>query len=1236
MTDLVMEAEEAFGTFDEISPPSITKPSSTFASNNRYMVLKPASSITEPLTVHRVHPWADQSLPEVNTQAGETATMHTESTGKSQIRLKQVRKTNILRSGGQFYRSASQKDLQKRIQMPSRIGKAFGLDQEQLEEDFHTTNIRQGIEIARIHSKHHQWKTPYEVDAPRAIMLPRDHPNETSSSSSSTMKNDDPATVEARIWKGIEQLMADTFSSDEDSICVSDVLPKALVRAMSQRSMLSTISDRPDVHSVTSQSAREQLEELDMAQAALNSFMDMILPSTDANGFPDESSIPTLTTIKASDDNDDDDNDDDDDDDDDSNAEDYRYDEIALAEAALNNFMDVLLQEVEYDKSSNKKNARQKQSAMQLLDLFQWTVRVNIDAEERYRYIEQERAQQKASIENMRLQHEEIMQLKFQEEQELRKLQEEEDRLKIQLLEEEAQRRREETEEEEEIMAELEKQELALQQKMEELRAANRFKIGALVSVGITRMERMQMQMETPADRRRARRIDMTKDDSPSPPPSETLAQQPLGPEQSLVSNETSPWLSLDVVEMEASQRQIQEEEEVDELRAKIAEAERMLMEEQQDVESEASPMIKRKKRKKKLIPSESPTRSPASGKKALATEGPVNSPPIRRLPRQFSSATIPSLADTLENDKSDVEDDNNEGDNRITSWATMGANPIVMRSEAGEDDSIDPKNLPNLQAIRRTQFTSSSSSSNKYSKSSGEIDRRKLPEISSSSEFTSKSVPSYLPSTSNRHLFVTQPSESSLDPSTLPNLAAERTSYKSEMKKQKQQPTSVPFWAAIGGRPIVMSTSSESHHSSDEHGGERSVKSNLLPSSFHESDHIHGLSGSTESSTPSLVKKITPTRVTTTPVLQHRGEEHSGDDLPDLKSISEGSMSESSSTSHSSTSHSGSSSSSDSSDSTSSSSSDSTDDSSSSSPSAVPSNAPSMTPSYIVEERVEHAEGSRGPTLDYALVFSDSFVRTSSLLPNRSGSESETDDRKDFPRFSRAPSRRNVGILSEAGDVFTDDVSQYSLDKFHRSFEVTPDGTHRSDSKRSKQRSVEHEVDVGTGRRADLVRQLSQHTGVCTVEGAGDIHVGATVRFGRDMDSSDESSSSDSDNITLDSELQADEMRYDGFRRDVPELKKHVRRLSLGGCIRSSIKAMREKGRCVTTHWPCRDKKNAMRRRPKFEKKLSSRRCLLHTEEQTYDRSHVLSGTQSQRRQLQSLVGIDEDGFMVTYGASP
>ena len=143
-------------------------------------------------------------------------------------------------------------------------------------------------------------------------------------------------------------------------------------------------------------------------------------------------------------------------------------------------------------------------------------------------------------------------------------------------------------------------------------------------------------------------------------------------------------------------------------------------------------------------------------------------------------------------------------------------------------------------------------------------------------------------------------------------------------------------------------------------------------------------------------------------------------------------------------------------------------------------------------------------------------------------------------------------------------------------------------------------------------------------------------MRFGRDLDMSDESSSSDSDNITLDSELQADEMRYDGFRRDVPELKKHVRRLSLGGCIRSSIKAMREKGRCVTTNWACRDKKKAMRRRPKLEKKLSSRRCLLHTEEQTYDRSHVLSGAQSQRRQLQSLVGIDEDGFMVPYDASP
>jgi hypothetical protein len=64
--------------------------------------------------------------------------------------------------------------------------------------------------------------------------------------------------------------MADTFSTDDDSIAIEDVLPKSLMKAMSTRSMISTVSDKASL--LSSQAAKEQLDELDMAQAALNSF----------------------------------------------------------------------------------------------------------------------------------------------------------------------------------------------------------------------------------------------------------------------------------------------------------------------------------------------------------------------------------------------------------------------------------------------------------------------------------------------------------------------------------------------------------------------------------------------------------------------------------------------------------------------------------------------------------------------------------------------------------------------------------------------------------------------------------------------------------------------------------------------------------------------------------------------------------------------------------------------------
>jgi hypothetical protein len=771
------------------------------------------------------------------------------------------------------------------------------------------------------------------------------------------------------------------------------------------------------------------------------------------------------------------------------------------------------------------------------------------------------------------------------EEERLKKRQEqEEERLKKQLQQEEEQQRLEAQwrleQEEAMIMRELEEQEEALQRKMEELKNASRFKVGGLAAVGAMTIK------QTPADRRRARRMEFTNE----------------------------------------------EENDMEELRAKIAEAERMLMEEtQDDVLLDESFVSKKKNRKKKAVLSESqvmasasasiastPPSFPTPSKKLMASEG-----TIRRLPRQFSSATIPSLNDSL----LDVEG----GDNNSDKWAV----PIIMRKELleEEDGSIDPSTLPNL---AKQKHPNSSGISNKQSKSSGDIPRHRKTQ-DTSSEASTLSVPSYLPSTSNRYLFSSnskqqqaQQLEASLDIMTLPNLSVERHAR----KQQDALATtgSKPFWAAIGGRPIVMSSSDSQNGSGDV----STLKSNLLPNSFHESD-INGLSSDSgeTSSTPSLVKNIASAQGTVTQPINELSDE-----LPDLKSISEGSMSESSSESSSGSSSSDGSRPDDASATNSS--------TTSSLPSAVPSNAPSATasatPSYIVEERVEHAEGSRGPW-DRALKFSDSFVKNTSpqnLLPSRT--ESLESEMSEFPRFFRGHSRRNLGVLSEAGDVFTDDVSLYSLERFNTMgfdsvADITSFGTPRSGrvlGSAALGTSKGSGADVGSGspdRRAELVRQLSQHTTVCSADGAGDIHVGATVRFGGDLDlSDDQSSSDDSDDITLDSELQADELRYDGFRRHVPEMKKDTRRRSLSGCIRSSINAIKIKSRCVG-YWTCRDKKQAMKRRPKLEKRLSSRKCLLHTEEETYDRSHVLSGSkQDQRRQSQRLSGIDEDGFMVAY----
>jgi hypothetical protein len=78
--------------------------------------------------------------------------------------------------------------------------------------------------------------------------------------------------MERQIWNGIEALMADAFSEGGVSVCTEDVLPKSMLRAMSSTSLRSvTTTSNPHSHLTP-----EEIDEIQMAQAALNSFMDMV------------------------------------------------------------------------------------------------------------------------------------------------------------------------------------------------------------------------------------------------------------------------------------------------------------------------------------------------------------------------------------------------------------------------------------------------------------------------------------------------------------------------------------------------------------------------------------------------------------------------------------------------------------------------------------------------------------------------------------------------------------------------------------------------------------------------------------------------------------------------------------------------------------------------------------------------------------------------------------------------
>jgi hypothetical protein len=111
------------------------------------------------------------------------------------------------------------------------------------------------------------------------------------------------------------------------------------------------------------------------------------------------------------------------------------------------------------------------------------------------------------------------------------------------------------------------------------------------------------------------------------------------------------------------------------------------------------------------------------------------------------------------------------------------------------------------------------------------------------------------------------------------------------------------------------------------------------------------------------------------------------------------------------------------------------------------------------------------------------------------------------WQRFERVPSSGRLGVVSASGDIFTDDVSRYSFSKFF------------------------------VGRNKEAISGEDRQTGVISSKSAGDIHqvVGSTARFSESPVSSESGDSSESDNVTLDSDLQRDENKHD--KNHIPEV---------------------------------------------------------------------------------------------------
>jgi hypothetical protein len=892
-------------------------PAPTSGGTDRFLVIKSAApksqgSSKSNQTSSRLHPWGPdaQGLQEVQTLAGDTATMGSSTwTGGRPTK-----------GFGAKVKTKTEKILDRESNdRKSLLSRTLRLEQEEETDHFNSLKVRRGIESARRNLKNmprQHWKTPYEVDAPRAIMLPRDHPQETSSSGESSKAG--TISVEQQIWQGIEQLMSEAFS-DEDTSVASSPLPAALMKAISTRSLFSYDSFQTNSTQRKSEESPVTGDELEMAQVALNSFMDLLLPNEEGK-FVDDSSIPTLCSWHTSLDGS-------------THEHEYTDDPIALAEMALNSFMDVLMKNVE---SSHKP------ASLQLLDLFAWTLRVNVDAQEKLRHLkdeenivmEEESEDETSSDEVSKYTNdsktdqgmfsdddaqtldEESNQGSIEEEVKLEqdtKLQEqkispegsrieEERRLEEERnIEEANQMEGGETNEDQRQRQRME-HDLKRREELLRLKAAEEAALRRLEEQGNRLEELLRLKMEE------AKRLNINT----------TMQENSLAIDEEKISNKGEPDIqeyskplndnpsNLTPLTPAARRRADSERRQRDLESKQISKVnESDVLSSQVPVSANISPNIRGEQSGAKNF-AESSThsreQSPSLHKSRLSIgledlSSPQESTPRSlndpHLPRQLSSVSIPTLSslgtdthtdsslhDTVEPLKSE------KSKNPI--WDRIGGMPIVVSSD--DDKSIDPSQLSHPR-VRRSSGTSITNITRQVF-SNKEIRRRRA-SVGTSKVTRTASLPSQK-NVSSRNTFNNEESVMSIDPSTLPNLSTWRNFVAA---KQNDQSTTnimnfpVPEWAAIGGKQIMMTTADQIS-STNTNISPETAESGILPSSFHSKQK---LSSSGSVSTPStrtlhllhsqrnLMQNLESSSVLTP------------EDLPELNSLSEASFGESS-----------------------------------------------------------------------------------------------------------------------------------------------------------------------------------------------------------------------------------------------------------------------------------------------------------------------------------------------------